>query len=99
MSRVPHLPRLTAAEGGLKDAARRQGGGLAAVLDPAIRHCPEKLRSGRRNGPVPSNKETSLVMTPTLLHSLTDTTIRYISVEPQDITLGHVRTSGRIGRC
>ncbi len=58
----------------VKDASRRQGGGLKAVLDrgPTRRH--RVFRPGRRNDPVQPNKETSLARMPWLLHTLTDTT-------------------------
>jgi hypothetical protein len=58
----------------LKDAARRQGGGLTAVLDRGSTHRRQDFRPRRRNGPFQPNKETSLVSLPQLLHTLTDTT-------------------------
>src|SRR3984957_2537265 len=59
----------------VKDASRRKGGGLKAVLDrgPTRRH--RVFRPGRRNDPVQPNKETSLARVPWLLHTLTDTTV------------------------
>jgi hypothetical protein len=56
----------------LKDASRRQGGGLKAVLDCDPAHGQHDVRPERRNGPVQPNKETSPATMPRLLHNLTD---------------------------
>jgi hypothetical protein len=58
----------------LKDASRRPGGGLKAVLDRGPAHGRRDFRPGRRNGSIQPNKETSLATMPRLLHTLTDTT-------------------------
>jgi hypothetical protein len=59
----------------LKDASRRPGGGLKAVLDRGPAHGRRDFRPGRRNGSIQPNKETSLATMPRLLHTLTDTTV------------------------
>jgi hypothetical protein len=64
MSAAPGWHRLTVADGGLKDAARRHAGGLKAVLDPAIRHRRGAIRPGRRNAAVQPNKETRCARPP-----------------------------------
>jgi hypothetical protein len=74
MSRVPTCPILASGGAALKDAARRQRGGLKAVLDRGSADRRRDFRPGRRNAPVQPNEETSLAAMPPLLHTLTDTT-------------------------
>src|SRR5260370_14984946 len=75
MSRVPTCPILASGGAALKDAARRQRGGLKAVLDRGSADRRRDFRPGRRNGPVQPNEETSLAAMPPFLHTLTDTTL------------------------
>ena len=74
MSQRPACSRMAVGGAALKDAARRQRGSLTAVLDRGSPHRRQTIGPGRRNGPVQPNKETSSVILPQLLHSLTDTT-------------------------
>jgi hypothetical protein len=74
MSWVPVCPRMAVGGVALKDASRRPGGGLKAVLDRGPAHGRRDFRPGRRNGSIQPNKETSLATMPRLLHTLTDTT-------------------------
>lgn len=75
MRKVMPFPSVATPGTPVKDASRRQGGGLKAVLDRGPGRCHRDFRPGRRNGPVQPNKETSLAMVPCLLHTLTDTTL------------------------
>jgi hypothetical protein len=75
MRQTPTCPRVAMDGAVLKDAARRQGGGLKAVLDRGPAHRRQDFRPRPRNGPVQPNKETSLVSVSRLLRTLTDTTL------------------------
>jgi hypothetical protein len=46
MSRVPAYPRLAVDGAAPRDASRRQGGGLTAVLDPGATHGHRDFRPG-----------------------------------------------------
>ena len=82
MSRAPACPRLAVGWAALKDAPRRQRGGLTAVLDRGPAHGHRDVRPGRRNSPFQPNKETSPAMMPRLLlHNLTDTTAQRLAFQ------------------
>jgi hypothetical protein len=86
-------------EAAIKDAARRQGGGLTAVLDRSLAHRQCDFRPQRRNGSVQPNKETSRQAKP-ILHRLTHATFltnnRPKEVGPESAEPGR---PGRHGVC